>query len=178
MTHIESFSELANRTITIWEMGETPVLGVEMEHSLAKSVLYHRPSKNSGLGTEESVTPMNVDDGLTIDEVQTLNPNVQPFVPRVAPSVSPDRQAPEASSLPMPNFDGDPMDVDSSSSTTTLQSPACPLQNPCMPAVHTSTSTLCRDSTESKNGPDLLSSSQTDASASEQHIGPTTSRTK
>ena len=82
---------------------------------------------SSGLATEEPVTPMNVDDGLATDEVQALNPNVQPFVPRAALPLSSDRQAPMASSLPMPNFDRDPMDVDSSPSTTALQLQACRL---------------------------------------------------
>jgi len=179
MSHIESFTELANRTTTIWKMGKLPLRGTVMEHSLSRSASYWCPCRShKGLESEESVIRMDVDDGLTTDEVQTLNPDVQPFVPRAAPPLSSDRQAPMASSLPMPNFDGDPMDVDSSPSSTLLQSPADRLQNPCMPAVQPSTHTPCRDSTEKKNGPDVLGDSQTDVHASAQHVGPTVTRTK
>ena len=105
----------------------------------------------------------NVDDGQTFDEVQTLNPEVQPFVPRAALKSSSDRQAPAASSLPLPTFDGDPTNMD-------MSSPSAILQNPVMSAAETSTP--CRDSTVLKNGPDVLSGSQTDACAKDQHPRP------
>jgi len=91
-------------------------------------------------------TSENYDGGQTTDERQALNPDVQPFVPRAAPRSSSDRQAPMASSLPMPTFDGDPTDMDSSSPSARLQSPTCSLQNPDMSAEQTSTSTPSRDS--------------------------------
>ena len=80
------------------------------------------------------------DDGQTFDELHQLNPDVQPFVPRAAPGSSWNRQAPVASSLPLPTFDGDPTDMDT-------PSPSVIQQNPGMSAEQTSTGIPCRDST-------------------------------